>query len=64
VRIRTGGENLSVALAPGERKTVAVRPGAGLPYRPLTFPTNYLYSISITSEINHAFTRIRWTPVS
>jgi hypothetical protein len=29
---------------------VAVRPGTGLPYRPLTFPTNYLYSISITSE--------------
>jgi hypothetical protein len=50
VRIRTGGENLSVPLAPGEQKTVTVRPGTGLPYRPLTFPTNYLYSISITSE--------------
>jgi hypothetical protein len=50
VRIRTGGEHLSVLLAPGEQKTVTVRPGTGLPYRPLTFPTNYLYSISITSE--------------
>jgi len=50
VRIRTGGESLSVPLAAGEQKTVTVRPGTGLPYRPLTFPTNYLYSISITSE--------------
>ena len=50
VRIRTGGERLSVALAPGEHKTVTVRPGRGLPYRPLTCPTNYLYSISISSE--------------
>jgi hypothetical protein len=50
VRIRTGGESLSVPLAPGEQKTVTVRPGTGLPYRPLTFPTNYLYSISISSE--------------
>jgi hypothetical protein len=50
VLIRTGGEKLSVPLAPGEQKTVTVRPGTGLPYRPLTFPTNYLYSISITSE--------------
>ena len=50
IRIQTGGETQTVALAPGEQKTVIVQPGAGLPYRPLTFPTNYLYSISITSQ--------------
>ena len=50
VTVRTNGESAAVPLAPGEQKTVTVRPGAGLPYRPLRFPTNYLYSISITSE--------------
>ncbi len=50
VRIQTGGERVDVTLTPGEQKTVTVRPGAGLPYRPLTFPTNYLYAISISSQ--------------
>ncbi len=50
VRIHTGGDSLSIPLAAGEAKTVTLRPGTGLPYRPLTFPTNYLYSISISSE--------------
>jgi hypothetical protein len=50
VTIRTNGEDARVPLTPGEQKTVVVKPGAGLPYRPLTFPTNYLYSISIASE--------------
>jgi len=50
VHIRTGGESVSVPLLSGKAKTVTVRPGTGLPYRPLTFPTNYLYSISISSD--------------
>jgi len=50
VRIQTGAERLEVPLTPGEQKTVTVRAGGGLPYRPLTFPTNYLYGISISSQ--------------
>ena len=50
VRIQTGGERVDVTLTPGEQKTVTVRPGTGLPYRPLTFPTNFLYAVSISSE--------------
>jgi hypothetical protein len=30
--------------------TLNMRPGNGLPYRPLTFPMNYLYAISIASD--------------
>ena len=50
VSISTSAERTSVDLAPGAKSTVTVGLGSGLPYRPLTFPTNYLYTISITSQ--------------
>ena len=48
--IVTGAQRESVELAPGATAAETVGVGGGLPYRPLTFPTNYLYAISITSE--------------
>jgi hypothetical protein len=50
VTIRTAAGRQTVVLAPGEKRTIEVDPGTGIPYRPLTFPTNYLYSMSIASE--------------
>jgi len=50
VTIATSAERQRIDLAAGETRTITIRPGGGLPYRPLTFPTNYLYSISIASE--------------
>src|SRR5262249_33997162 len=50
VIVRTGAGAQTVTFAPGEKRMLDLDPGRGLPYRPLTFPTNYLYSISITSE--------------
>jgi hypothetical protein len=50
VTVRTGAERQSIVLTPGQVVTINVRPGSGLPYRPLTFPMNYLYAMSISSD--------------
>jgi len=50
VTIATGAQRQTLDLAGGATSTVTVGLGPGLPYRPLTFPTNYLYGISISSE--------------
>ena len=50
VTVRTATDRVAVDLAPGEVKTITVRPGSGVPYRPTIAPTNYVYSMSIASE--------------
>jgi hypothetical protein len=36
-----------VDLAPGETRVVELAAGAGVPYKPARFPTNYVYSVSL-----------------
>ena len=36
-----------VDLAPGETRVVELAAGAGVPYKPTRFPTNYVYSVSL-----------------
>lgn len=50
VTLRTDAETRTIPMTPGQVLTVRLRAGGGIPYRPLTFPTNYLYAVSITSE--------------
>jgi hypothetical protein len=50
VTFSTDAERTSLDIAAGAKSSVTISLGGGLPYRPLTFPTNYLYPLSITSE--------------
>jgi hypothetical protein len=50
VTVRTGAECATVDLERDETKTVTVRAGSGVPYRPTTAPTNYVYALSVASD--------------
>jgi glycosyl transferase family 87 len=50
VTVRTDADRQLLTLAPGQVRTIQIRPGNGVPYRPMTFPTNYVYWVSIASE--------------
>jgi hypothetical protein len=41
-------------LQPGEVQTVEVRPGGGVPFKPSVYPTNYVYTVSISTTAGSA----------
>ena len=47
VDLRSGWHRATVDLAPGETRVVELAAGAGVPYKPARFPTNYVYSVSL-----------------
>lgn len=50
VTLKSGATTETVALAPGEERTVLLAMPGGLPYKPMPEnPTNYMYSLSIAS---------------
>lgn len=50
VTLKNGATTETVALAPGEERTVLLTMPGGLPYKPMPAnPTNYMYSLSIAS---------------
>jgi hypothetical protein len=50
VTIRSGWRRGSVDLAPGEVRVIEIAAGAGVPYKPARFPTNYVYSLSFETS--------------
>ena len=50
IDLRSGWHRRSVHLAPGEARVVEIAAGAGVPYKPARFPTNYVYSLSVTAR--------------
>ena len=50
VTVSTLGARERVHLAPETTAVVHLTMGGGVPYRPMIYPTNYLYTISIASE--------------
>jgi hypothetical protein len=50
VDLRSGWHSESVDLAPGETRIVELAAGAGVPYKPARFPTNYVYSVSLRTR--------------
>lgn len=49
---RFGGHTLD--LQPGEVRTVEITPAGGVPFKPSIYPTNYVYSISISTSAGSA----------
>ena len=49
VVLSAGWRRMTVDLAPGEVKTVDFKPGGGVPYKPALYPTNYIYTFSVSS---------------
>ena len=47
-----GGHTLD--LQPGEVRTVEIRPAGGVPFKPSIYPTNYVYTVSISSSAGSA----------
>ncbi|MGB2717136.1 MAG: glycosyltransferase family 87 protein [Vicinamibacterales bacterium] len=50
VTVRSGWRRASIALAPGEVRTIEIGAGAGVPYKPARFPTNYVYALSLDTS--------------
>ena len=50
VVISGGWDRVRLDLAPGEVRVVQVSAGAGVPYKPSRFPTNFVYGLSISSS--------------
>jgi hypothetical protein len=50
IDIRSGWRHASFDLQPGEIRTVDLGAGAAVPYKPARYPTNYVYSISLTTS--------------
>ena len=50
IRIRSGWHRSSFDLAPGEVTVVELGAGPRIPYKPARFPTNYVYSVSVTTS--------------
>ena len=44
----------TLVLQPGEVQTVDVRPGGGVPFKPSVYPTNYVYTVSISTTAGSA----------
>ena len=47
-----GGETLD--LKPDESRTVHITPGGGVPFKPWVHPTNYVYTVSISTTAGAA----------
>jgi hypothetical protein len=54
VVIRSGWSRASLDLAPGEVRVVELGAGAGVPYKPARFPTNYVYALSFGTSAGFA----------
>ncbi len=50
VRVASRGGGESFSLAPGEVRTIELGAGAGVPYKPAQYPTNYIYLVSISTS--------------
>jgi hypothetical protein len=51
-RVRVSGGWFSgetMDLQPGEQRTIEVRPGGGVPFKPSIYPTNFVYTVSIST---------------
>lgn len=56
-RVRVSGGFFSgetLELKPDEARTVVIRPGGGVPFKPWVHPTNYVYTISISTTAGAA----------
>lgn len=50
ISLRSGRRRTSFELAPGEVRVVELGAGAGVPYKPARFPTNHVYSVSLSTS--------------
>jgi hypothetical protein len=50
VVISSGLRRVVLDLAAGEVRSVDFKPGGGVPYKPALYPTNYIYSFSVTTS--------------
>ena len=50
VVVATSWDRAHLTLAPGEVRVVQLSAGAGVPYRPSRFPSNYIYSLSVSAS--------------
>jgi hypothetical protein len=50
VVLSAGWERVRLDLAPGEVRAVQITAGAGVPYKPSRYPTNFVYALSISSR--------------
>ena len=50
VVVSAGWERIRLDLAPGEVRAVQITAGAGVPYKPSRYPTNFVYALSISSS--------------
>ena len=50
VVISSGFRRVVLDLAAGEVRSVDFKPGGGVPYKPALYPTNYIYSFSVTTS--------------
>ena len=50
VTVHSGWRRTAIDLAPGEARTIEIGAGAGVPYKPARFPTNYVYSLSLRTS--------------
>jgi hypothetical protein len=77
VSVRSGWRENSVELAPGEVRVIEIAAASSVPYKPARFPTNYVYSLSLTtsdgfvpfladatsSDSRYLGARVRLTPI-
>jgi hypothetical protein len=54
VTVAIGFRRTSVDLAPGEVRSIAMDAGPGVPYKPSTYPTNFIYGVSISTSAGFA----------
>jgi hypothetical protein len=49
VVVSAGWRRVTLDLAPGEVRTIDFKPVGGVPYKPALYPTNYIYTFSVSS---------------
>jgi hypothetical protein len=54
VTVSSGFSRSTVDLAPGEERVIELTPGAGVPYKPTRYPTNYIYTLSVSTTAGFA----------
>jgi len=50
VVVSAGWRRVRLDLAPGEVRTIDFKPAGGVPYKPAQYPTNYIYTFSVSSS--------------
>jgi len=50
VVVSAGWRRVTLDLAPGEVRTIDFKPAGGVPYKPAQYPTNYIYTFSVSSS--------------